>query len=169
MADQKLLAEIATVSGRLDLLEQRMRRVNWLLLLALLIAVASLVVANTERWPWRTKAPSSNVRANPVPAVGSSPSATLYLTNGKAIDLLEGKALSAEDLGLERNSADHPYASVRTQRSKPEALELMNNSSDIWEAVIPNGSPKKIRPQEAVQLTQGTKIKFEQKSVAEVR
>ena len=139
-----------------------------------LLAIASLIVLGSvilkardispEReflWPYGALPPYLAPEVAPLPQMPALPGDFWLAIGGTRLPLTEHTHLTVRDIPcLSAPGADGVVAEVREHPDDPSLLVLRNLSTNIWEAVLPDGAVRTVEPAGTVRIVAGTRLVF---------
>jgi RsiW-degrading membrane proteinase PrsW (M82 family) len=112
-------------------------------------------------WPFGTLLPYRAPEVEPLPQMPALPGDFWLAIGGKRVPLTETTHLTSRDIPcLSAPGPDGIVGEVREHPSDPSLLVLRNLSTNIWEAVLPDGTVRNIEPAGTVRLIAGTRLVF---------
>ncbi|HZK90053.1 MAG TPA: PrsW family glutamic-type intramembrane protease [Stellaceae bacterium] len=127
-----------------------------------LIAKAREVSPEREfLWPFGSLMPYRAPEVEPLPAMPAMPGDIWLMIGGRRLSLTETTHLTVRDIPcLTAPAADGLVAEVREHPDDATLLVLRNLSSNIWQAVLPDGAVRHVGPAGTVRLVAGTRLLF---------
>ncbi|MBV9553325.1 MAG: PrsW family intramembrane metalloprotease [Alphaproteobacteria bacterium] len=112
-------------------------------------------------WPFGSLMPYRAPEVEPLPAMPTLPGDIWLMIGGRRLSLTETTHLTVRDIPcLAAPSADGIVAEVREHPEDVSLLVLRNLSSNIWQAVLPDGAVRHVEPAGTVRLLAGTRLVF---------
>src|SRR5665213_1428091 len=112
-------------------------------------------------WPFGSLMPYRAPEVEPLPAMPAMPGDIWLMIGGRRLSLTETAHLTVRDIPcLTAPAADGLVAEVREHPDDATLLVLRNLSSNIWQAVLPDGAVRHVGPAGTVRLVAGTRLLF---------